>query len=282
MNNIYLEINIFIQPDEYLRDLIIAQLTDINFLGFKETENGIQCYIQKELWTNENIETLNEILKLNNLDINQSIEIIELEEQNWNKTWENSLKPIEVGKNFVITQSWNDVQNSPKIKLIIDPKMSFGTGFHETTRLMIEQMENINFLNKSVLDIGTGTGILSFVAEKLSAKRILGIDIDSWSFENVLENKEKNNLQNCEFKLATLDKLEDEKFDIILANITKNTIIDLSNIFNNFLKQKGQLIISGFFENEIDEITTSLNKSAFSIKYLSKENQWASALFELK
>ena len=279
MNNIYIEIFLLIPPDESLRELILAEIIELEFLGFKETDNGIQCYIQKDFWSKEKNNSLNDVLIKYKFDPTQTVDFLELKEENWNKNWEDSLKPIEIGNNFIITQNWNEVAENNKIKLIIDPKMSFGTGFHETTRLMINQIESYNLKNKTVLDIGTGTGILSFACEKLNAINILGIDIDEWSISNANENKIKNNCTKSEFKLCELNKIEEVKYDFILANITKNTIIGIADLIKKYLSKNGILIISGFYDTDCDDLKTIFENLNFKLLNIQTENNWASISF---
>lgn len=275
MNNIYIELSVAILPDEPFRERFISEVNELPILGLQETDNHILFYISKVDWTLEIENSFNNILKLFSLDKTQVLNINELKEENWNLKWEKSLTPIEIGEKFLITQTWHDIIDTNRIKLFIDPKMSFGTGYHETTRLMLRVMENLNLNNKSVLDIGTGTGILAIASQKLGASKIVGVDIDQWSISNSIENKNSNNADNCEFILGSINEVKLNEFDYVLANITRNTILELLPKIKIRMMKNSCLILSGLLNSDEDFVSSELKENSFVIKSILRENEWS-------
>lgn len=271
-----MEISISVQPDELIREKLFTRLSDLNILGIKEENDFIYCYFHKYSWSKENSDLLKNILNSFSDDIVQLFEIREIPETNWNKNWENSIKPIKVGKNFIITPTWHKVNSKNKIVLNINPKMSFGTGYHETTRLMLEHLEVLKLKNKTLLDVGTGTGILAIAASKLGANKIVALDIDEWSIMNTKENIKLNNCAKCikVFHGKLLECKHKFKYDVLLCNIFKNTILELLPSFSFLLNNNGSIILSGFIKSDFKEIKTNLLSNNYKLELKSSENDW--------
>lgn len=267
----YIEIK-FDNLQEDLIDILIASLNELPFSGFEEKNNSLYAYIMEEDF-NENLLTI----LIDKYDIKYTKSVIY--NKNWNEIWESSFEPISVFSKdnnelfCYVRANFHKVNNAALFDLIITPKMSFGTGHHATTFQMMEEMSKIDFKNKNVIDFGTGTGLLSILAEKMGAKHVLALDNDDWSIENTRENLLANECKNIEVK-KTDSCIHVEKADIILANINLNVI--LKNIEN--IKQSANsnslILFSGLLTDDETTITTALNQHGFSIKYISSKNHW--------
>ncbi len=283
MNDIYLDFHIAIPPDENIREIVPAALSEYSFEGFVEDELGIHCFIKKNVW-HEDIESIvKEISERYSFPSVQYITTTEIQHKNWNEEWEQSIQPIHVSDRFVIAPSWNmDVDNS-KTVIIIDPKMTFGTGYHETTRLMIRLLEKYITTGNTVLDVGTGTGILAIAAAKMGANHVIGIDIDEWSLDNGIENTRKNGVENdIEIRIGSLEVVTESNFDIILANIIRNTILELLDVMIKKLSIHGKIILSGLLVADQPIIEEALNERNFKIISVLKENDWIAIAAERK
>jgi len=254
-------------------DILLAQLSEIGFDGFEEEDNRLKAFIPS---ANFNEELFITIVIENKITFTKSL----IEERNWNAFWESNFEPVIVDDFVAIRAEFHQSIAGVKHEILITPKMSFGTGHHATTYMMIEQMSSINFLNKNVFDFGTGTGVLAILAEKLGAKKIVAVDNDDWSIENSKENISKNNCNQ-----VALQKAENagvgNKYDIILANINKNVILEnLSNLTQQ-LSTNGMLLISGLLTTDETDILFSTNKLKLILKEKSERNNWIALLFTL-
>ena len=264
MNNNYIKISILLQSQEQ-SEILIAQLSEINYEGFEETDNNLFAFIPEEKF---NEKELQQIISIHSLSISKEI----IEQRNWNEEWEKDFEPVIVDNFCAIRASFHKPVTSVKNEIIITPKMSFGTGHHATTYLMVQAMEQIDFINKSVFDFGTGTGVLSILAEKLGAKNILAIDIDEWSINNAIENISVNDCSKI-FVEKNEHIPNSQKFDIILANINKNVIMPNLAIMQQQLQMPGVLLLSGLLEQDFDDIHKETEKHNLNlVQKLSKEN----------
>ncbi len=249
-----LQINIPTNNAE-LQEILVAQLSEIEFDSFEETPTELKAFITQEKYNESELEI---ILHQHQLSFNKSI----LENKNWNAVWESNFDSITV-ENFVgIRAHFHEPIQNVAHEIIITPKMSFGTGHHATTYLVMQLMEHINFKNKTVFDFGTGTGILAILAEKLGAVNIIGIDNDDWCVENAFENISTNNCKNISIKKADTASVE-RPFDIVIANINKNIITDNFLHLTNSVLLNGQIILSGLLVNDESDIL-----------HLSKQYNW--------
>lgn len=250
--------------------ILIAELSEINFDAFEENENAISAFIKKE---NFNEAELRRIIASKNISYTKSL----IEETNWNAKWESEFEPIVVEDFVAIRASFHLPIKSVKHEIIITPKMSFGTGHHATTYLMLLQMQNIDFTDKSVLDFGTGTGILSIMAKKLGAKKVEAIDNDVWSINNAKENFAENNC--TDIILLQKDNPEGmETFDIILANINLNVITANLNGLKKLSHASTQLLLSGFLATDEKQIIHDFASAGFKQIVSSEKNNWISLL----
>lgn len=270
----YLEIKISATKEQ--QELLIPTMIEIGCHGFEERDNELLCYIDKSIWSEDKFEILKTEIKnlLRNLSSNSVIKFREIEETNWNAEWEKTITPIEIGEKLVIKPSWREYNKEGKIIIQIDPKMSFGTGYHESTRLTLQLLEKYIYYGDKVLDIGTGTGILSIAAIKLGADFALGIDNDNWAIENAKENVKANQLQNkiiiSDQDLSTIK----DKFDLITANIMLTTIIEMLPEIVDKINNQGRALFSGLLLEDENKFIEAINKYRFKILEKITENEW--------
>ena len=253
-------------------------MIELGCQGFQETDAHLLCYIDKSQWDKQKFFRLKTELTslLHTISANAAISMREIQEENWNDQWERSIQPIEIGKRLVIKPSWGEYTNvSNRTVIQIDPKMSFGTGYHETTRLTLQLLEQFVLTSCTLLDVGTGTGILSIAAVKLGAASAVGIDIDSWSIENAQENIKANHVQDAVvISDKSMKELHNRMFDIITANLTLNTNIELLEDFSRLLRNNGILLLSGLLINDEELMVNHLSKHNFHVEIKLSENDW--------
>lgn len=261
-------IQINIEAKEDQQDILISQFEDLAATGFEQTDTHLLAYFNEKKFLNNEV---TELLKPYNFQINI------LEEKNWNEVWESNFAPVLINNFCAIRAHFHEPVKNVDHEIIITPKMSFGTGHHATTVLMIEQMKEIEFADKTIFDFGTGTGVLAILSEKLGAASVLAIDIDEWSIENAKENSEKNKCFRIILKLTS--KIPDKKFDIILANINKNIILQYLPQLSKSLHKKGSLLLSGLLTGDEDEVANACLNANFHFIKRTEKNGWISLLF---
>jgi len=253
----------------------MAELIEIGFDSFTEEHDGILGYIQKEQF---NEESLKELGLMTHPDVQISYTFSEMPNINWNEEWEKNFDPINVENQVSIRAEFHENQNLSH-EIIIQPKMSFGTGHHATTYLMIQQMLDMNFDSKTVLDMGCGTSVLAIFAKQKGAGKTVAIDIDEWSVENSKENAARNNVE-LEISQGTADNLGDEKFDIILANINRNILISDIPTYVSVMNEGGQLLLSGLCFFDVDDILEVCTAQNLKLKKQLQREEWVSLLME--
>ena len=261
-----------VNPVKIGSEILIAELAELGFDSFEETAEGVDAYLLNDKWNKKILSGLN-ILSNLAFDIKYSSKIIH--QKNWNKIWESNFKPILINKYCGVRANFHPPLNL-KYELVITPKMSFGTGHHETTSMVMNYILNMNFNGLKVLDVGCGTGILSILSEKTGASSIDAIDVDKWCYENTIEN---SILNKCNFVRAFCGNItffEQSKYDIILANINKNIIMSDISIYSKLLNPRGQLILSGFYVSDIIEIDNKAKSLKLEIVSEKVKNSWAS------
>jgi ribosomal protein L11 methyltransferase len=267
----YTELNIRLKDIDPFSEIIIARLNEIDFETFEEDTNGVKCYIQSKLFNKNKIDSiLAEILTQTSLQYS----INKIPQKNWNLKWEKNFKPVRINSRCIIRADFHPPYSDIEDEIIITPKMSFGTGHHETTYLMINELYNIDLIDKRVLDIGCGTGVLSIISSKRGAEKIVAIDIDEWAYKNSIENSKLNNINNTKFILGDIDKLSGLTFNVILANINRNIILRDLHIYYRSLSLNGELFISGFLVDDINLILEVAKKLGFSLINKKNKNQW--------
>ena len=242
MDNIYIEYNFTFSPKEPISEILIAELGNVGFESFVETENGVTAYIQKTDW---NAEILADVFVLNSDEFSIEYNLNEVPQTNWNAEWEKNFEPIQVDDLVSIRAPFHENPNL-KYDIVIEPKMSFGTGHHETTHMMVQHLLQLDLENKKVLDMGCGTGILAIFAEMKGAKPLDAIDIDNWCYENSVENVTRNNCENISVYEGDATLLVDKKYDVIIANINRNILLMDMKVYTNCLQERWYLIVKWF------------------------------------
>ncbi len=273
MNYICYSFNVSpVQPGS---EILMAIIADVGFESFDQTENGFNAYIVEDLAQNVDLSDLNFE------DFTFTYSFKKIETTNWNAEWEKNFEPVVIEPLLCIRAPFHPKNLHVKHEIVIMPKMSFGTGHHQTTRQVCAQMFKTDFKNKRVLDMGCGTGILAILATILEAKNIVAIDIDEWSVENAIENCRDNNAYNITIKKGDVESLENEApFDIILANINKNILKSQIPVYANKIAKGGQLFLSGFFTTDVAELTSLAETVGFKYLYTSNEDEWAVLIME--
>ena len=269
----YLEFNFKIKPLQPWNEILMAELIEIGFDSFTEEYDGILGYIQKDLF---NEEELKNIYLLQNEEIEISYTYEEMPNINWNEEWEKNFSPINVENKVLIRAEFHDADPNMH-EIVIQPKMSFGTGHHPTTHLMIQQMLDMDIENKKVLDMGCGTSVLAIFGKQKGAGRTVAIDIDEWSVENSKENAARNNVE-LEIELGTADNLGKEKFEIILANINRNILISDIPTYVSVLEDGGKLLLSGLCFFDVDDILEVCTEQNLTLEKKIQREEWVSLL----
>ena len=261
-----------ISPKEPATEILIAQLGLEGFESFVENEDGVTAYIQEGDWNATILEDI-QILNSDEFEISYVEEVIE--QTNWNSEWEKNFNQIQVDDLVSIRAPFHENPNL-KYDIVIEPKMSFGTGHHETTHMMVQQLINLDLTNKKVLDMGCGTGILAIFAEMKGAQPIDAIDIDNWCYENSIENVERNNCQHITVFEGDAALLKGKNYDVIIANINRNILLNDMEAYMNCLNEGGVILFSGFYKEDIPIIDAEVSKYGLKLDKTIERNNWVS------
>ena len=278
MTPIYIGYNFTISPLQPATEILIAELGYAGFESFVENESGVNAYIQKEEW-NKNI--LDDIYVLNSGEFEISFAFEEIEQVNWNKEWENNFDPITVDNKCSVRAPFHR-KTDVEFDIVIEPKMSFGTGHHETTHMMIQHLLKLEVEGKKTLDMGCGTGVLAILAEMRGAKPLDAIDIDNWCYLNTIENVERNNAEHITTYEGDASLLVGKRYDLIIANINRNILISDMEIYASCLVKGGDLLLSGFYLEDLDLIKLTCEKYNLEFQYNFLRNNWVAAYFRLQ
>lgn len=276
MDNIYIEYNFTVTPKEPATEILIAELGNVGFESFIENKNGVMAYIQKVSW-NDSI--LDSIFVLNSNEFLIDYIKSEVAQTNWNAEWEKNFEAIHVDNLVSIRAPFH---KNPHLKydIVIEPKMSFGTGHHETTHMMIQHLLNLNLDNKKVLDMGCGTGILAIFSEMKGANPTDAIDIDNWCYLNSLENIGRNNCQFISVFEGDSSLLINKKYDVIIANINRNILLADMKTYTNSLNHNGVLLLSGFYKEDILVINQEVSKFNLKLETTIERNNWVALKYQ--
>lgn len=272
MSTIYLGYHFTVTPKELGSEILIAELGEKPFESFIETDNGFTAYIQKELWTDD---ILNDLYLLESPEFDISYTIEEIKQVNWNEEWEKNFEPINVDGLCHVRAPFHP-KTKAEFDIVIEPKMSFGTGHHETTHMMIQHLLETDVTNLKTLDMGCGTAILAILAEMKGAKPIDAIDIDNWCYLNSIENAERNNCNQITVFEGDASILKGNKYDLIIANINRNILLNDMQHYVDCLNKNGILLLSGFYTEDIPIIDNSCKEKGLTYIKKFERNNWVS------
>lgn len=261
-------------------EILMAEIAEAGFDTFMETEKGFEAYVEEKKFNADLMDSIKEKYR----EVNPLLFFYDqVKKQNWNEEWEKNLQPIIVDDRCLVRAEFHKIEKQYPYEIIITPKMSFGTGHHQTTYLMIQSQLDIDHTNKRVMDAGCGTAILSIMASKLKAKEVEAFDIDEWSVINGTENLQNNHCLNIHMHQGKIADMKfDGKFDLILANMNKNILLSEIKSYANHLDAGGQLLISGFFTHDISDLLNEANKYHLSEVSRKERETWAAVLLEKK
>ena len=266
-----------ITTEDYHQDLLINTLGDIGFDTFEEIESGFKAYIPADEFNSDRLEdALNEYREM----FSFSYEVNLIPQKNWNAEWESNFEPIVIKDKIFVRATFHQPRPEFEYEIVIDPKMAFGTGHHQTTSMMLEHVLESKISGRKVLDMGCGTGILAIMAAKLGAEAITAIDYDPVCYDSAIENAELNGISNIIAICGSKEVIPNEQYDIILANINRNILLDQLSRYSEVLKLGGELYLSGFYASPDLEMLTD-EAAKYNIKYTTHKTNggWVAARF---
>lgn len=276
----YVEVNIPLKNAE-TSEILVAELSLVGYDSFAEYPDHLEAFIEKDKFGASTLEEI--LMKYEALGVKAYTHCL-MEDKNWNEEWEKNFEPVIVENKLRIRATFHTPDPTMQWEIVIDPKMSFGTGHHETTALVLANQTALDFENKMVLDVGCGTGILSVFASMQGATTVVAIDNNPWCIENTTENLALNHINNCEIRFGTISETiaEKECFDVVLANITRNVVLNELPLYAQHLKKDGYLLLSGFFEHDLDEIFERTEPNGLEYLGRKNKNNWISPVFRKK
>ena len=270
----FLVFNISAEP--FNPDLLSGFLWEFDILGINEFDTYLSVSVEEN--SGVSLKLIKQYLeKIKEQNFIESFSITQefLESKNWNEEWEKTANVIEVSDKFIIKPSFKTYKiPEGKVCLIIDPKMSFGTGEHQTTRIMLELLDKYIKVEDKVLDVGTGTGILGIAASKLGASSVIAVDNDEWCYQNATENLKLNDIMNMRINLGTLTAINEKDFNLVLSNINRNVLLELKRSLFELIKFQGTLIISGILESDLAEINRQFTQIGFTAVEIKQKDEW--------
>lgn len=266
----------FAEIEEYQKDLLIADLANIGFETFEDTATGFDGFVQKDSFSEE---SLKELLQENELQ-NSSYQIAEVQTENWNATWESNFKPLIITDECYVRATFHEAKPAYKYEIVIDPKMAFGTGHHQTTTMVMQYILENEMQGKNILDMGAGTAILGILAAKRGANSITAIDYDEICYHSAIDNAKLNQIDNLTSLWGGKEVIPNDMFDTIFANINRNILLDQIHRYAEVLKPQGEIYFSGFYEEpDLQMITEECRK--YGLQYINhkKLGDWVAAKF---
>lgn len=274
----YIQVQFSCEPNtEVLTDVLSAQLGEIGFESFVRTETGLDAYIPLSGLSLGKVDLL---LSEFPLEAEITYSCLEMEDKNWNEEWEkNYFQPVVIDDMLCIHSSFHKIGGEFKYSILIDPKMSFGTGHHQTTELMMRELLEMELQGKSLLDMGCGTAVLAILASMRGASPITAIDIDEWAYHNAMENARLNGIDNIRLFQGGAELLGDETYDVILANINRNILLQDIAAYRQVLNRNGMLVMSGFYKEDIPAIRAAAEGQGLTYGHFSEIDQWVAVAF---
>jgi ribosomal protein L11 methyltransferase len=268
----YTEVEFLVQPVDPWRDILMVELAELGYDTFEETTGGVKAYLPTERF---DALALGRLLTLRDPHASVSWEHREIADRNWNAEWESSFQPVEVGHAVRIRADFHEPATGFAHELVITPRMAFGTGHHATTRMMVEAMLPLDLKDKEVCDLGCGTGVLAILAERLGARRCVGIDIDQQAVENAAENVVRNGCAQTTVEKGDANALKGRSYDAILANIERNTLLQAMELMYSALRPGGMLLLSGFVTTDRHMLAQRAKEVGFELAERMNDGDWA-------
>lgn len=275
----YYELQINIGAFEEWNDIFVAYLAELDYESFVEEAPILKAYIQEALYDGKQLQALMAELQRKGAQLS-SFDLSLLPQQNWNATWEAQFEPVFIGENLRIVAPFHDLPPSEGIEIKILPKMSFGTGHHQTTHLICQNMLSLDWRDKKVLDMGAGTGVLAILAERLGAAHISAVEIEAWSAENILENVALNGSTKIQAIHGGAPEIPAMTYDVILANINKNVLLEQLPVYSQFILNSGLLMLSGFFVTDAPDLIAAAAQVGFEWVRTDARENWAVVLLK--
>lgn len=275
----YYELTVQLSNFEQWNDILVAYLAELDFESFQEESPNVKAYIQEADYNGESLQALFNQLQAEEHVI-QAFEVKLIPQQNWNAQWESQFEPVFIGEDIRVVAPFHQLAPFDGIEIMIEPKMSFGTGHHQTTHLMCETMFDMDFSSKRVLDMGSGTGVLAILAEKRGAADIVAIDIEEWSAENCADNTIRNSCTKIQSLHGGLEVIPAKEFDIILANINKNVLTAQMETYAARMNSGAYLLLSGFFVSDTDELKMLASHLNLHFTGQHEREGWAVLIFK--
>ncbi len=256
------------------KDIIIARLTELGYDGIWDKGNELVAYIVKDQFEHKQLYDM-----LAEYNMENSFSVQDMAQKNWNEEWEKNYDPILVDDRVFVRSPFHDTNPNVDYEVVIQPQMSFGTGHHETTQLMIEMMLTMDLNNSTVLDMGTGTGVLAFLARKMGAIQADGIDYDRNSVENAIDNLKYNEGADVTFLEGSFEAIPDKKYDVVLSNITKNINVSLLPHLANHVSTGGELVLAGFLNFDMKEVNQLVTELGFTLERNISKGDWECLMY---
>ncbi|UYZ61766.1 50S ribosomal protein L11 methyltransferase [Hymenobacter weizhouensis] len=272
----YIELRV--QAPRELADILVAELAEVGFNTFEDNDEGFCAYIDEDQFSPDNVaEVMSRYEGLGELEYGHRT----ITRQNWNAEWEKNFQPLVIADKVSVRAPFHEARPDLPHDIVIMPRMSFGTGHHDTTALMITNQLGLDHQGKRVLDMGCGTGILAIMAVQLGARSVLAVDVEPWTAENAADNAQENHVQDrVEARLGDVTALEgEEPFDLILANINRNVLLDDMPAYARYLRPGGPILFSGFYEDDLPLIRQAAEQAGFRYESHLTQNHWVSAVF---
>ena len=269
--------------NETITDIISYHLGNIGYDSFFVSENGLEAYIPQKDFSEDKLKEIFHLLSTDLTELFKDFEIDYkfnlLEDENWNKEWEkNYFKPLVVADKCLVRSSFHEIDNQYDYEITIDPKMAFGTGHHQTTYLMLQEILKLDLSGKSVLDIGCGTAVLAILASKMGADHLVAIDFDEWAYENAKENVSLNDVKNVDVRLGEINLVANEQFDFIFANINRNILLQDIQYYAKAMSKGSTIIMSGFYLEDVTSIKMECEKHNLTFQKTEQKDKWCAML----
>ncbi len=274
----YMEIEFIVSPQEIGNEILVAELAELGYESFSETENSLKAYIQSPLYDEYALSQL-PIFTMDNFKIEYTSKVIA--DQNWNAKWEENYPPVVIGNKIAIRAPFHPAFSDVDFDIVIEPKMSFGTAHHATTAQMLNFLLQLDVNNLNILDMGSGTAVLAILASMRGAKHIDAIDNDEWAYNNAVENVKRNNIDNISVELGDASLLKGRKYDMVIANINRNILLNDIKYYAECMHISNLLLLSGFYESDIEMLSKEAIKYGLVYVEHTVDRDWVAGIWKM-